>query len=65
MSFMPLIIATEYEREVEEKKISQTQAKAQKDESPFQYACDPHSPAPDFSDLFNRMIVSMRQAHNI
>ena len=29
---------TEHEREVEEKEISQTQAKAQKDEGPFQYA---------------------------
>jgi hypothetical protein len=52
ISFMLLITATEYERDVEEKKVSRTSTKVQRDESPFQYACDPHPPAPDFSDLF-------------
>lgn len=36
--FLPLTADVEYEREVEKKEISQAQAKAQKDESPFQYA---------------------------
>jgi hypothetical protein len=44
MSFMPLITATDHEGEVKEKKDSQTQAKTQKDESPFQYACYPLNP---------------------
>jgi hypothetical protein len=41
---MALMTATDHGREVEETKVSQTQAKSQKNESPFQYACDPLAP---------------------
>jgi len=47
------MIRTEYEREVEEKEVPQTQKKAQKDESPFQCGCFSLEDEIDKPDLFS------------
>jgi hypothetical protein len=59
MSFMPLITATEYEREVEEKRSGEG-AEA------IPVCMRSSSPLRPMSLTFlNRMIVLMRQAHNV